>query len=244
MPYCPKCDMEFIDGVTTCSDCGETLVASEEVAKAMKKEEQEKLAKEREIRHHERELYETDEEEPVSNGDTESTDFQKTEKPAQRAAAPSSVYIKKSQKYEDLKSSASAFILVGVVLLAASILCWLGIVNLPMTGIMKLIFQGALTAMALFSIGVAINSTSAAKKLAPQIQDEDQKTRDLIHWFTDHYDANAIDREIEASGDLAPEELSLKRFQIIQDHLTTAHDLPDPTYVDALSEEIYATLYE
>ncbi|MBI3071950.1 MAG: DUF2007 domain-containing protein [Deltaproteobacteria bacterium] len=26
MPYCPKCELEFLDGVTTCNDCGVTLV--------------------------------------------------------------------------------------------------------------------------------------------------------------------------------------------------------------------------
>ena len=41
MPYCPKCDMEFIEGITICSDCGGPLVESKEIADAMKKKEQE-----------------------------------------------------------------------------------------------------------------------------------------------------------------------------------------------------------
>ena len=36
MPYCPKCDMEFIDGITKCTDCGGPLVESKEVADQMK----------------------------------------------------------------------------------------------------------------------------------------------------------------------------------------------------------------
>lgn len=40
MPYCPKCDMEFIDGITTCTDCGGPLAESEE---AYKKELQKKM---------------------------------------------------------------------------------------------------------------------------------------------------------------------------------------------------------
>lgn len=39
MPYCPKCDMEFVEGIKVCSDCGGPLVESKEVAEAMKKEE-------------------------------------------------------------------------------------------------------------------------------------------------------------------------------------------------------------
>ena len=36
MPYCPKCDMEFIEGVTTCTDCGGPLFESKEAAEQMK----------------------------------------------------------------------------------------------------------------------------------------------------------------------------------------------------------------
>ena len=42
MPYCPKCDMEFIDGITVCSDCGGPLEESKEAALAKKRQEQEK----------------------------------------------------------------------------------------------------------------------------------------------------------------------------------------------------------
>ena len=46
MPYCPKCDMEFVDGITTCSDCGGPLVTSKEEADRLKREEQLKRQKE------------------------------------------------------------------------------------------------------------------------------------------------------------------------------------------------------
>ena len=35
MPYCPKCDMEFVDGMTVCTDCGGPLVSSKEEAQAI-----------------------------------------------------------------------------------------------------------------------------------------------------------------------------------------------------------------
>ena len=49
--YCPKCDMEFIDGITVCTDCGSPLVESKEVAQAMKQQEKEeaRLQKEQEM---------------------------------------------------------------------------------------------------------------------------------------------------------------------------------------------------
>ena len=62
--------------------------------------------------------------------------------------------------------------------------------------------------------------------------------------FQETYDRQAIDSRIEDAGQLSDEELALKRFQIIQDFLVTGRDLPDPSYVDALSEELYGRLFE
>ncbi|MDD6074852.1 MAG: hypothetical protein SPF91_04895 [Clostridium sp.] len=59
MPYCPKCDMEFVDGITTCSDCGGPLVESEE---AYKKEMKKKMERAYQKRMEEaRQYYQADE---------------------------------------------------------------------------------------------------------------------------------------------------------------------------------------
>ena len=43
MPYCPKCDMEFVKGITTCTDCGAPLAESREAWEA---DREKRLAKE------------------------------------------------------------------------------------------------------------------------------------------------------------------------------------------------------
>ena len=53
MPYCPKCDMEFVEGVTVCTDCGGPLVESREAAQAQKAAEKEKLEQEMRLRYEE-----------------------------------------------------------------------------------------------------------------------------------------------------------------------------------------------
>lgn len=245
MPYCPKCDMEFIDGITVCSDCGGDLVESREAALAIKEQEERerqaqmmakmaRMAKQMEA------------------AETEGADGEwlSSEEKNTRAAVPESpiaparIYVNKEQKYEDLKSSASAFFIVGGVLLALAIVCWTGIISLPLNDVSKIIIQSVITIMGILSVFVAGNSSKSAKTLAPQIEDENRATRDLIQWFTDSYTGEKLDSAIEDAEQLAPEELSLKRFQLIQDYLITSHDLPDQAYVDALSEEIYGKLYE
>lgn len=246
MPYCPKCDMEFVDGITVCTDCGGPLVESEEAAKAMKAAEREKnLARERA-------MYEELTEETGSEDNPESGADKLSPEEVQAmldAQAPprrerTYVYVDKSQKYNDLKSSASAFLAVGCGLAVVSVLLWTGIIRLPMAVVSRMIFQGALTLMAVFSLTVYFNTSREAKNLAPQIDQEKHHTEELIQWFLEQYSAEDVDREIPEKDSLTEEELSLKRFQLIQDYLITGQDLPDQAYVDALCEEIYGRLFE
>lgn len=250
MPYCPKCDMEFIDGITVCSDCKGPLVESEAVAKAMrKKEKEDAMLRERAMMEELMKADGLDEYMSVESpeGGSAERNGEEGEAPVDsRTAAepPVRVYVDKAKRYEDLKSSASAFLLVGGLLLVFSILCWSGIISLPMYGISKLIFQGALTVMGIFSLGVYMTSSRSARQLAPEIDAEKHQTEELIAWFRETYSAEGIDSQIPDRGELSEEELSLKRFQIIQDYFITGKDLPDPAYVDALCEEVYARLYE
>lgn len=214
MPYCPKCDMEFVEGITVCSDCGGPLVESEEEARRIQAQQKAQEA-------------------------------QADPKRGARPAAPRvRVYVDKAQKYDDLKSSASAFLLIGGLLLAASVLCWTGILHIPMARVSRLLFQGVLTCMGSFAIGVYIRTSRSAKELLPQIRQEKDQTDAILEWFQETYDRQAIDSRIEDAGQLSDEKLALKRFQIIQDFLVTGRDLPDPSYVDALSEELYGRLFE
>lgn len=236
MSYCPKCDMEFVDGITVCTDCGGPLVESEEAAMAMRKKEQEEMLRQQQeyLEKLNREL----ELQTAGEGSGEGR--------AQPASVPRpvGVYESSAQKYENLKSSASAFLMVGALMLAASILCWTGIVRLPMATGSRYIFQGAVTVMAVFCLAVYLNTSQAAGKLQPEIAREKEERADIIAWFAGRWTAEAVDARVEDRESLEAEEMSLKRFQIIQDLLVTNRDLPDPEYVDSLCEEIYSRLYE
>ena len=261
MPYCPKCDMEFVEGITKCTDCGGPLFESKEAADKMKdqylkmREEQMKKQYEQMMAAQQKaqmqaQAQQQAQEEQMKNLTPEQTQrlaaAQKlAEAKAKRAATPSKAYVNKEQKYEDMKSSVTAFIIVGVIALAGIVLSLTGIINLPFTGIMYYIVMGMLVFMAVGSFAVAISSKKSADVLKGQVSEEENQTKEIVEWFVSKYTAANIDRVIHKHmSDLTEEELSLQRFEIIQDLLITNKDLPDQSYVDALCDMIYSRLYE
>ena len=183
MPYCPKCDMEFIKGVTVCSDCGGPLFESKEEALAMQKA---ALAKEPDA------LMQEDLDSEESG--EESGAMPKAEKPVRPPAA----YVKKSQKYEDRKSSASAFLLVGGAITVFAVLCWAGIFDMPMAGFSKYLIQGTLTVMGIGCLVIAILTFRSAKGMVSEIEEEEKQTEELISWFLSAYRREDIDGRLDA----------------------------------------------
>jgi len=222
--------MEFVEGVTVCTDCGGPLVESKEVADALKKAEREK--KEEEMRRHYEEIMNAEQAQEEEDA------------PRGRAAAPARAYVNKEQRYEDMSSSASAFFIVGGVLAVVAVLSFAGIINLPMAGVMKYVFQGLLVLMAAGSFAVAVSSKKSAAVLKNQAADEQKETEEIIQWFLKTYSGADLDDQLRMEDpELSDEELSLKRFELIQDYLVTSRDLPDQSYVDALCDMIYNRLY-
>ena len=282
MPYCPKCDMEFVEGITVCSDCGGPLVESKEAAETLKKQEQEaeqerkqaellelqaayaealgvdleELAglSQRELEAKVRELASLAEGDGLPDGTRPAEPYGAVDRTREAIQAGSRrpgsiprtrVYGRKSDTYSDLRSSADAFLLVGGVLTAAAVLIWIGFIPFPIRGISGLITQIVLTAMGVGSLVIAWKSFQSAKQVKGQVAEEENATKELIQWFVDHYTGEELDGQLRReSGELSPEELSLKRFDLIQDLLITNHDLGDQAYVDLLAEEIYGKLYE
>lgn len=252
MPYCPKCDMEFIDGITTCTDCGGPLVESKEVADAMKQKEREEALERQRAAY---EAMTAEIEDPAEgcieydtsdadDGDALQTDDSMSYLGGARKPQ-AGIYVKKSQKYEDLKSSAAAFFLIGGLVTLFSALCWFRLIPLPLSGPSGIISKTVMTVMGLGSLYMAFTSSKAAKEVGSQISAEEEVTKQLLDWFSENYSGARLDEQIAAeSGELSPEEFSLKRFDLIQDIIITNHDIADQAYVESLAEDIYGKLYE
>ena len=261
MPYCPKCDMEFVEGITTCTDCGGPLFESKEAAdkmkdqylkmreEQMKKQYEQMMAAQARAKQQAEQQAAAEAQAKAQMTAEQAEQYAKAQKlaeaKAKRAATPSREYVNKERKYEDMQSSVTAFLIVGVVAAAAIVLSLAGIISLPFSGVMYYIVMGMLLVMAVGSFVVAFTSKKSAEKIKGEISVEGTQTKELIEWFVSKYTPQNIDRVIHKHmSDLTEEELSLQRFEIIQDLLITNHDLPDQSYVDALCDMIYSKLYE
>ncbi len=266
MPYCPKCDMEFVEGVSFCSDCKGPLLSSPQEAKALQEEAEKKALEEAknffrdnfpESRLSEETLSETSlSEEPLSEEpsserflteeDLPVEILQEIIRPKKQQRPPSTVYVKKSERYQDMKSSASAFLLIGCTALLLSVLIFTGII--PLSGMNQISFGGVLGIMGIGCLAVCGKTRKDAAKLKVQADEENQKTRELIDRFLKTHSAEELDEklnnELNGEDDDRLEERSLKRFSLIQDYLAIENDLPEQAYIDALSEEIYSRMFE
>ena len=231
MPYCPKCDMEFVEGVKKCTDCGGPLFESKEAADAFMAEAAKKQQDAMKAQY-----------EKLMAAAAKAEAEQNT---APRKNVPAKAYVNKEQRYEDMSSSATAFFIIGGALAVASVLILAGVINLPMYGIMKYIFQGMMIVMAIGSLAIAFSSRKSANVLKTEAVDEEKETEEIVEWFVNTYSGKVLDKQILAEEkDLSEEEMSLRRFDLIQDYLITGRDLPDQSYVDALCDMIYNRLYE
>ena len=233
MKYCPDCDMEFIDSVQTCTDCGKILVDKDKYFEG-------KAAREAEEAKAEEEMLESMTEEEKEAMKEAMEEAEQQTRGRHRGAIPEpTVYVTRAERYEDLKSSASAFWIVGCALTILAVAGWAGLI--PVNIIMKLMF----TVLAAGSLVIAWKTTQDAKTVKGQIQEEAEVTDQLIRWFLENYTPEMIDEAVRReNGELQDEVLALKRIVFIQDTYITQYDLADQGYVDALAEEVYGRLFE
>lgn len=271
MPYCPKCNMEFIDGITTCSDCGGELTPSLEAYEAQERAKKKQTKEAAISRYHEMGDIDASEimdnlihfddltdleslenfetllsrgREPEGESGPAETALFKEQKTQRRPASPG-VYVSSRQRCEDMQSSSSAFLIVGGATAVFAVLCWAGVIKLPMSEGSRIFFQSVITLSGLACLFVSVRTRSSIAALSEQANAEEQRTKELIEWFTASWTGDVLDELLKTeSPDLTGEELELKRFELIQDYLVTGRDLPEQAYVDFLAEEIYQELYE
>ena len=247
--YCPKCDMDFVDGVTICSDCGGELVDKEEYtlkmqAEAEAKAEAEKLEREKAAEKMKAMMAQMAEEGADAAAESEldgTAAFSNRKGALRRMSVEPATYVHQKDKYTDNKSSAVAFFIVGIILCAVAVLAWMDIIKLGLP------FNIASSAFAALCLVLAFATNNKANKMKGSIKEEDNLHDDVMSSFLEKHTAEEIDAKINKSDldvEYNEEEIALERLNVIQDMLTIDHDVPDAAFAAEMAEDLYAKIFE
>ena len=149
-------------------------------------------------------------------------------------------------RYEELSSSASAFLIVGIVMSVLTLLSFGQQLHLPFALPTTALMRFFLLVFAIGAFGLYWKTRREASRAYSHIEEEQRITEELESWFLASYAPEQIDFEILGATrhPLRAEALALKRFDFIQDCFLQRYDGMDEGYIEALSEELYKKLFE
>lgn len=158
------------------------------------------------------------------------------------------VFVKSEEKYQELRSSATALISVGSILLIAEAIDLLNIIQLNLNPVTEILMQVLFVGMGLaFLIGGIISYRKAAS-MKGDIQEENELMAEVLDWFLHTYHPMDLDRDIDEAltedETLEPTERAFRRLELIKSYINSEFDIPDESLVDDLSETLYQRLYE
>ena len=156
------------------------------------------------------------------------------------------LYVRQEDRYEDLSSSASAFLIVGIVMSVLTLLSFGQQLHLPFALPTTALMRFFLLVFAIGAFGLYWKTRREASRAYSHIEEEQRITEELESWFLASYAPEQIDLEILGATrhPLRAEALALKRFDFIQDCFLQRYDSMDEGYIEALSEELYKKLFE
>lgn len=227
--WCPKCKNEYVSGVTHCPDCDVDLVEalSDQEADVNQEELKEQLeaAKESVCSQLEQD---------------EEIDQQEAEKDISTQIP---VYIEKSAKYNDVKSTAFTFTIIGVLGIICIVLFDAGFFSLNIASYMKIMMNLVMgTLFVIFTI-VGIRSFLQLKVLSLEVTKEEETTNEINTWFQEHYSSKDIDSSF-STDELSEEQLYFKRYEKMKQMISNQYSNLSEDYLDHMIELLYHELFE
>lgn len=144
----------------------------------------------------------------------------------------STVYIKKKDKYNDLKFSGISFILFGVAgagILTANLLGVINLFNNFSSLIIALVFM--------VFVGIGISSLIRAGKIKSMVSEEEKVTNEVLDWI----DREITDEYIHSLYDLesSDEENYFRILEILCDRITAQFSFLNTSYAEQLMDDRY-----
>ena len=145
-------------------------------------------------------------------------------------------YIEPQKRYEDHKSTGILFLVIGAIGAIATLLCWMGIIKLPLYG-----FQfGIILAMFLAFIGFGIWSLKRASEVLKTVDAENDHVANMRKWIEENRETFCVS---DTSG-LSGSELYFQREIDIHDAIEAQFPDLEESLLDIFVEETYQALFE
>jgi len=230
MPWCPKCKNEFVDGITHCNDCGETLVDN---------------LQDYESNELESDIFESDSFEPDSfepdalEPDALESDTKFNPSPNSMIMPPvSPLYTKASDRKEEYSSSSFSFLIVAVITFIVGVLISLNKINLSAQPSARLKYILILFAITVIFVLLAFFSNRKAKLLSHSVDQEEQQLEMILTYFKQQPD---VPQEDQYS---TMDELYFARNEWLMQNLHDYDSTFATAYCDYLAEYLYQELFE
>ena len=240
MPWCPKCQNEFVDGVTHCNDCGEPLVEQLQTTDIETAE-----IADIEMEYNETETTDNDPME-IGRSSTIESSFDSLDplnplnSPLAAFIRPSEspLYTKASDRKEEYSSSSFSFLIVALITFILGIFIYSNIIDLTAQPNARIKYMLILLFITLLFIILAFFSNRKSKIISQSVDQEEQQLQLIVDYIKQQ-----LDTPLE-SNYLSLDELYFARNEWLLLKLKEYDPNFSDAYLDYLSEYLYQELFE
>lgn len=228
MPWCPKCETEYRDGITVCADCGSVLVDDLTSSKPEFEAAPETL---------EEIVLNMSEEE--AHAFLEETKKEALERRKQLAESPG-LYVESSKKAQEFKSGGFSLLFVGGLGLIFVLLVLFNVIPLHMNLFSKYLVIGVMGTMFILFIVMGFLSIKSYKKFEIKASEEDNLTQKLTAWCRENLKKENIDKDIEETSE---ELLYFQRSEKMKELISIKFMNLDAAFLDSFIDDIYPEIF-
>lgn len=180
-------------------------------------------------------------EQQIDNNPTENSDIL-TESLYEFTDNKVSSFVRLSDKYQDIVSSASTMLLVGIIGILFMFLVLTDTIPLPLNSSTAWLFDSVMGGIFIIFIISGIVSFMHAKQVKIEAEEEDKLIEELLTWANSNITKDMLDKGLDLTQ---PEELLyFNRADKIKDKLMHQFENADEALICEYTEQIYQNIYE